>query len=163
MNLTLIWVEGGGVNFTPCWFSLNNSETAKAVTLTFCSIQQHFIRNILSKFGIHNLPQSPDIGQNSDWVISNFQISGQSLIKENCYNSRTSDGIDMKLGPVTKLDKRNKTMSKNIDGDVMTANYDGIVIFLIYGQFRAIQKPDSGRIACKTYIFINSNLLSYEN
>ena len=31
---------GVGGNFTfPCWISLNNSETVKAVTLTFCSIQ----------------------------------------------------------------------------------------------------------------------------
>ena len=30
----------------------------------------------------------------------------------NCYNSRTSADIDMKLGPVTKPDKRNKTTSK---------------------------------------------------
>ena len=37
---------------------------------------------------------------------------GQSLIKVNCHNSRTSYDIDMKLGPVTKLDKRNKKMSK---------------------------------------------------
>ena len=26
-------------NFTPCWFSLNKSETVKAVTLALCSIQ----------------------------------------------------------------------------------------------------------------------------
>ena len=32
----------------------------------------------------------------------------------------------------------------------------------IYGQFGAIWKPNSGRIVCKTYIFINSNLLSYK-
>ena len=67
-----------------------------------------------AKFGIYNLPQSPDIGQNSDGDISDFQISGQSLIKENCYNSRGSDDIDMKHGPVTKLDKRNKTRQKNL-------------------------------------------------
>ena len=41
-------------------------------------------------------------------------ISGQFLIKVNCHNSRASDDIDMKLGPVTKLDKRNKTTSRNI-------------------------------------------------
>ena len=35
-----------------------------------------------------------------------------------------------------------------------------IVIFPIYGQFGAIQKPASGHIICKIYIFINSNLLS---
>ena len=38
-----------------------------------------------------------------------------------------------------------------------------IVIFLIYGQFAADRKPDSGRIVCKTYIFINSNVLPYKN
>ena len=32
----------------------------------------------------------------------------------------------------------------------MSENWDVIVIFKIYGQFRAIQKPDSGRIVCKT-------------
>ena len=34
--------------------------------------------------------------------------------KENVHNSGTNDGINMKLGPVTKLDKRNKTTSKEI-------------------------------------------------
>ena len=43
-----------------------------------------------------------------------FPISGQSLIKENCHNSRTSDDIGMKLGPVTKLDKRNRTTSMTL-------------------------------------------------
>ena len=69
----------------------------------------------------------------------------------------------MKLGPETKLDKKNKTTSKKFDDDVMSENCDVIVIFPIYGQFGAIRKPDSGRIVCKTYIFINSNLLSYKN
>ena len=69
----------------------------------------------------------------------------------------------MKVGPVTKLDKRNKTMSKKINDDVRLANCDVIVVFPIYGQFGAIQKPHSGRIVCKTYIFINSNFLSYKN
>ena len=69
----------------------------------------------------------------------------------------------MKLGSVTKLEKRNKETSKKIIDDVMPANCDVIVIFPIYGQFEAIRKPDSGRIVCKTYIFINSNVLSYKN
>ena len=68
----------------------------------------------------------------------------------------------MKLGPETKLDKRNKATSKKIDNDVMLENCDVIAIFLIYGQFGAIWKPDSGRIVCKTYISVNSNLLSYK-
>ena len=90
-------------------------------------------------------------------------IPGQSLIKENCDNSKTSDDIDMKLGPVTKLDKRNKATSKKFDEDVMPANCDVIVIFLINDQFGVMGKPDSGHIVCKTYIFIKSNLLSYKN
>ena len=35
---TLVWVGGGLILTSPCWFSLNNSERAKAVTLEFCSI-----------------------------------------------------------------------------------------------------------------------------
>ena len=84
---------------------LNNSEPVKAVTLAFCSIQQLFIRYIRAKFGITNSAQSIDIGKNSDKSISDFWISGQVLINENYHNSRTSNDIDMKLEPVTKLDK----------------------------------------------------------
>ena len=72
-----------------------------------------------------------------------MRISGQPLIKENCHNSRTSDGIDMKLLPVTKLDRRNKTTSKKLCFDVMSENCDVIVIFWISGQFGAVRWPDS--------------------
>ena len=65
--------------------------------MTFCSIQQHLIRNICVKFVIRNLSQSPDIEQSLDGSISNFQVSGKSLINENCDNSRTNDDNDMKL------------------------------------------------------------------
>ena len=69
----------------------------------------------------------------------------------------------MKLGPVTKLDKKNKTTSNIFEDDVMSENCDIIVIFPIYGQFGAIWKPDSRCIVCKTYVFINGDLLSYKN
>ena len=59
------------------------------------------------KFGIPNSLQSPYIGQNSGESIFKFQIFGQSLMNKNCDNSRTSNDIDLKLGPVTKCDKRN--------------------------------------------------------
>ena len=55
----------------------------------------------------------------------------------------------MKLGPVTKPDKR-QTTSKEFENDVMSKNCDVIAIFPIYDQPEAIQKPDSGRIVCKT-------------
>ena len=45
----------------------------------------------------------------------------------------------------------------------MLESCDVIANFSIYGQFGAIWKPDFGRIDCITYIFINSNLLSYKN
>ena len=66
----------------------------------------------------------------------------------------------MKLGSETKIDKRNKTTSKKFGNDIISENCGAIVIFPIYGQFRAMQNPASGRIVCKTYIFINSNFLS---
>ena len=69
----------------------------------------------------------------------------------------------MKLGPVTKLKKSNKIRSKDFEDDNMSANSDVIVNFLIYNQFGAIRIPDSGSIACKTYLFISSNLLSCKN
>ena len=54
----------------------------------------------------------------------------------------------MKLGAVTKTDKRNKTTSKKSYDDFMYENCEIIAIFPIYGQIGAIQKPDSGRIVC---------------
>ena len=58
--------------------------------------------------------------------------------------------IDMKLGSVTKLDKKKKKSQK-------------IGVFSIFGQFEALRKPDWGRLVYKTYIFIKNNLLSYKN
>ena len=63
----------------------------------------------------------------------------------------------MKVGPVTKVHKRNKITS------VMSGNCDVIVISLIFGQFGAIRRPDSGHRVCKSYVFSNKNLLSYKN
>ena len=64
-----------------------------------------------------------------DRGISNFQISGQSLINKNCL---PSTDINMKLGPLAKPYNRNTTTSKKIDDDVMSINYNIIVIFPIY-------------------------------
>ena len=45
----------------------------------------------------------------------------------------------------------------------MSANCDVIVIFPVYSESGATWKPDSGCSVFKTYIFINSNILSYKN
>ena len=95
--------------------------------------------------------------------ISDFRISAQSLAKVNCHNSRTSDDIDMKLGTVTKLDKRNKTTSKKLTMKPCQKVVTSLLFFRFYGQFKAIRKPDSGRLVYKPYIFINSQLLPYKN
>ena len=65
----------------------------------------------------------------------------------------------MKLGPVTKIGKRNKITSKKFDDDFMSEICDAIVIIRIFGQFGAVQRPDSGHKVFKSYFSINSNLL----
>ena len=61
----------------------------------------------------------PKTRENQEGGISNFRIFGQSLIKRNRHNSRTSVDIHMDLGLVTKLDKRNKAISKKFYDEVM--------------------------------------------
>ena len=61
----------------------------------------------------------------------------------------------MKLGPVTKLDKRNKA-SEKFDVEVMSGNCDIIVI----SWFLANLEQFGGWIldtVCKNYVFTNSN------
>ena len=69
----------------------------------------------------------------------------------------------MKLGPVAKLDKKNKVTSKNVDVDVMLENCDAIVIFQIFGQFGEVRRLNSGHRVCKSYVFSNRKLSSYKN
>ena len=54
--------------------------------------------------------------------MSDFWISGQSFVQKNYH-------IDIKLRPVTKLDKRNTATSKNYDNDVTLVNCD-VIIFI---------------------------------
>ena len=72
-------------------------------------------------------------------------------------DSRTSNDIGMKLGPVTKLEKTKKTKSRMFDVDIMSENCHIVVIFCFFGQFGAVGRPDS-----KSYVFSNSDLLCYE-
>ena len=55
-------------------------------------------------------------------------------VSEIWYYSRTSNDIDMKLGPVPQLDKikkqqHQKKKKKKNDDKVVSANYDVIIIF----------------------------------
>ena len=73
-----------------------------------------------------------------------MQISVQFFIRENCHNSRTSNDVDLKFGPVTKTDKKYTAKLKTFDNDVISKNFDAAIIFPIYGQFDAFWKSDSG-------------------
>ena len=77
--------------------------------------------------------------QTGVFPISGFLVN-QSLIKENCHNSRTSD--DMKLGPVTKLNKRNKTTSKKLP---LTSCRKIVKSLLVFG-FLVNLEQSGGRI-----------------
>ena len=80
--------------------------------------------------------------QNSAGAISDFRISGESLRNGDFHNSRTSDDIDMKLEPVTKLENRNKTTSKK---KTMTS-FEKIVTPLPFFQFTANLEQFGSRI-----------------
>ena len=97
---------------------------------------------------VSNLPQSPDIDENLEEDISDFQISGQSLIKENRHNSRTSDDIDMKFGPVTKT-----TETEQLQKNLTITSRQQIVKSLPFFKLSNL---------CQIYIFFNSSLLSYK-
>ena len=55
---------------------------------------------------------------------------------------RISDDIDMKPGPLIKIDKKSKTTSKKFGDEAMSKHFDGIAIFPVYSQFEAIWKPE---------------------
>ena len=132
----------------------HNSKTVKAVWI----LNLAFMPNLV----FITRPQSPDIRQKSDRGIFDFRISGQSLIKENCHNSRTSDDIDMKLGPVTKLDKRNKTTSKKL---TLTSCRKIVTSLSFFGFLANLEQSEGQILDTKSAkdVFSKSNLLSYKN
>ena len=128
----------------------------------FVSSYNNFFSNILLETFVTNLifptsPSPPDIGQNSDGGISDFRISGQSLIKENCRN--------IKLGPLTKLHKRNKATSKEL---TMTPCRK-IVMSLSFFQFISnLEKsgsliPDPQSVKPMFSLIVTFNLTKTEN
>ena len=144
-------------NFTPhCWFSLNYSETVKAVTLrignfvAFSNIStESYVTNLVSL----SLISLQILGKTHAGGISDFQICGQSLVKVNCQSSRASGDIDMKLGPVTKHDKSSKTTSKNLTMISCRQIVTSLSFFGFIPQIGAIRKPDSWRIITLTVTF----------
>ena len=63
----------------------------------------------------------------------------------------------MKLGPVTKTDKKNTARLKKLTMALCCKIVTSLSFFRIYGFWM-----DSGHMAYKIYIFINSDLLCYK-
>ena len=85
-----------------------------------------------------------------------FPISGllvKSLINKNCDNTWTSNNINIKLGPVTKIDKRNRSTQKN---DTASSNYDVIDIFTIYVYLQ----QSGSRISDTRSLFLTFSLIA---
>ena len=59
----------------------------------------------------------------------------------------------MKLGPLSKLEKKNTMMT-------LCTNYDIIINFQVYDQFRVMREVGVGWMIPDFYCFINDNLLS---
>lgn len=59
----------------------------------------------------------------------------------------------MKLGPLSKLEKKNTMMT-------LCTNYDIMINFQVYDQFRVMWELDVGWMIPYFYCFINDNLLS---
>ena len=71
----------------------------------------------------------------------------------------------MKLGPVTKLDKINKTTLKKIDDYVMSANSDVIVIFRLTAKLELFGSriPDAWSIKLIFLLIVTFYLTKAEN
>ena len=92
-----------------------------------------------------------------------MQNSGQSFIKENCHNSRTSNDIGVKFGPVTKINKRSMVPLNKLT----VKSCQKFVISLPFLQFMANLDQYRSHIldawSVKLTISFNRNLLSYKN
>ena len=65
-----------------------------------------------AKSGTLNSFQLPDIDQNLDGSLLNFQISDYQIL--HYCNSRTNYDTDTKLGSLSKLEQRNAMTLKNV-------------------------------------------------
>ena len=90
--------RGGGDNFTPCWLSLNNSKTVKAVW-HYAAFRNIPLGKSMPSLAYLTRPSLQMFGKAQTGVIR-FPDFWSIHVKENWRKSRTSDVTDMKLGPV---------------------------------------------------------------
>ena len=53
----------------------------------------------------------------------------KGFIEENCHNPRTNNDIDVKLSPVTKLEKKKTAISKKSDDGVISEFMTSLLFF----------------------------------
>ena len=113
---------------------------------------------------IPNPLQSPDIGQNSYWGITDFQIFCKFLIKENCHNSRICHDIDMKLGPITELEKTTMP-TLNLTMTSCRQIVMPLYFFLVYGQLQpsGSRAPNAWSIKLTFSLIVDFFLTKPEN
>ena len=78
---------------------------------------------------------------------------------------RTSHDIDIKLGPITKLDKGNRSTSKEFDDDVTSANCGVVVFFRFMDNLRPSESliPDGWCIKLIFSLIVTFYLTEPEN
>ena len=86
----------------------------ETVNLLFSRITWLFIRDIHTKFGVPKSLHSPDIWYQTG-IFPIPKILVKSIINKSCHNYRANNDTNVKLGPLTKLDKKNTTMSKKTE------------------------------------------------
>ena len=110
-----------------------------------------FLETPVSRFSI--LPYYRRVMCRTPKVIRKLSVR---VISDNSRNYRAAISIT----PSWWLDRAASLILQNRSSYI---SFIAIVILPFYDQFRAIRKPDSRCMVCKTYIFVNSNRLVYKN
>ena len=86
-------------------------------------------------------------------------------MNKNCSNSRTSNDVDIRLGPVTKLDKRNRAKSINL---TMSSCRQILTSLSIFGSMASLEQsrsriPDAWSVKLTFLVTVTFYLTKAEN
>ena len=106
-NLTQIWM---GVDvFLPL---LGFPEMIKLQMWCIAAFSNFSLETFMPNLVSLTCPSLEILGKNQTRLLPVPWFLVRSLVSKNCHNSRNSNDIDMKLGPVSKFSKKNTTTSK---------------------------------------------------
>ena len=132
--------EGGG-NFTPCWFSPNNSEMLKNLILQSVGTHQNHPCQLWYLLPTPVPKYWTNLGRGN--FFYNFR---NNICKE--FEARS------------KLMIREIQRGQKIDINVLSTTYNIIAISQVFTRSGAIRKPDFGRMVHELSIFISTNFLT---